>query len=72
VYLAAFPEEEFAISFDPPTDGPRLVTEIERDGLLIDTFRNEIGKGLFDYYTFDSFIALSTICAVLDRKAWPG
>ncbi|MHC4091727.1 MAG: (5-formylfuran-3-yl)methyl phosphate synthase, partial [Planctomycetota bacterium] len=46
VYPAVFPDEEFAISFDPLTDGPVLVQEIACDGLLIDTFRKDIGRGL--------------------------
>ena len=40
VYPAVFPEEEFAISFHPLTDGPKLVEQIDCDGLLLDTYHN--------------------------------
>ena len=52
VYPAVFPEEEFAACLDPLTEGPTLVEEIDCDGLLIDTFDKNIGKGLLDQETF--------------------
>src|SRR6185295_15798462 len=51
VYPAVFPDEEYAVSFDPLVDGPALVEKIGCDGLLIDTFNKSIGKGLLDYYS---------------------
>lgn len=50
VYPAVFPEEDFAACLDPLREGPKLVEEIGCDGLLVDTFRKDIGKGLLDYY----------------------
>lgn len=55
--------EEFAISFDLLLDGPKLVEQIDCDGLLIDTYHKGIGKGLLDYYDFgqlEQFVALLT------------
>src|SRR5205823_3795760 len=53
VYPAVFPEPDFAVSFDPIVDGPRLVEEIGCDGLLVDTFRKDLSMGLLDYFHFD-------------------
>jgi hypothetical protein len=46
IYPAVFPDEQFLISFDPLTDGPVLLEQINCDGLLIDTFNKIIGKRL--------------------------
>ncbi|MCO6437306.1 MAG: hypothetical protein J5J06_09495 [Phycisphaerae bacterium] len=70
VYPAVFPEEEFAVSFDPLTDGPKLVEEIGCDGLLIDTFRKDIGKGLLDYFTIDRLRAFVNDLHALGKEAW--
>lgn len=70
VYPAVFPEEEFAISFDPLTDGPRLVEQIDCDGLLIDTFHKDIGKGLLDYYTLDQLDKLVDDLRSVGKETW--
>ncbi|MEE9294584.1 MAG: (5-formylfuran-3-yl)methyl phosphate synthase [Phycisphaerae bacterium] len=70
VYPAVFPEEEFALSFDPLTDGPKLVEQIECDGLLIDTFRKDIGKGLLDYYDLNQLAAFAKTLRALGKEAW--
>lgn len=70
VYPAVFPEEEFAISFDPLTDGPRLVEEIDCDGLLVDTYRKAIGKGLLDYYDFEQLLQLVEDLHATGKEAW--
>jgi hypothetical protein len=51
VYPVLFPDDEFAAINDPLNDGPTLVRETQANGLLIDTFRKDIGKGLLDYYS---------------------
>ncbi len=70
VYPAVFPDEEFAISFDPLTDGPTLVEEIDCDGLLIDTYNKTIGKGLLDYYTVDQLKRFVRDLHGLSKEAW--
>lgn len=70
VYPAVFPEEEFAISFDPLVDGPNLVGQIDCDGLLIDTFRKDIGKGLLDYYEHDQLAQFVSDLHAIGREAW--
>ncbi len=70
VYPAVFPDEEFAISFDPLTDGPALVGEIDCDGLLIDTYNKTIGKGLLDYYTVDQIERFVRDLHGLSKEAW--
>lgn len=70
VYTAVFPEEEFAISFDPLADGPRLVEEIDCDGLLIDTYEKGIGKGILDYYPLAQLAQFVQDLHALGREAW--
>lgn len=70
VYPAVFPDDEWSISFDPLTDGPPLVQEIDCDGLLIDTFNKNIGKGLFDYYDANRLSAWVTQIHDLGKEAW--
>ena len=70
VYPAIFPEEEFAISFDPLTDGPKLVKEIDCDGILLDTYHKGIGKGLLDYYTSDQLQSFVSDLRSLGKEAW--
>lgn len=70
VYPAVFPDEEFMISFDPLTDGPKLVEAIDCDGLLIDTFHKGIGKGLLDYYELDQLEQFVSALHALGKEAW--
>lgn len=70
VYPAVFPEEEFAISFDPLTDGPRLVQEMDCDGLLIDTYHKGIGKGLLDYYSIEKVQDFVATLHAIGKEAW--
>ena len=70
VYPAVFPDEEYAVSFDPLDDGPRLVEEIKCDGLLIDTFNKSIGKGLLDYYSTDQIAGFVDNLHRLGKEAW--
>ena len=70
VYPAVFPDEEFALSFDPLTDGPRLVEAIDCDGLLIDTFHKGIGKGLLDYLKLDQLEQFVSALHTLGKETW--
>lgn len=70
VYPAVFPEEEFAVSFDPLTDGPKLVEQIDCDGLLIDTFRKDAGKGLLDYYDLPELVQFVKDLHAIGKEAW--
>jgi len=70
VYPAVFPDEEFVNSFDPLIDGPKLVYEIDCDGLLIDTFNKSIGKGLRDYYTTDQIAQFVEDLHGIGKEAW--
>jgi len=70
VYPAVFPDEEFAISFDPLVDGPALVEGIDCDGLLIDTFNKQIGRGLLDYYQPAELKPLVDRIHALGKQAW--
>lgn len=70
VYPAVFPEPEFAEVFDPLVDGPTLVEEIDADGLLIDTYQKDIGKGLLDYYSLDQLRSFVARLHSSGREAW--
>jgi hypothetical protein len=70
VYPAVFPDEEYAMFFDPLEDGPALVEEIKCDGLLIDTFNKSIGKGLLDYYSIDQLTKFVADLHALEKEAW--
>ena len=70
VYPAVFPEEEFVDLFDPLTDGPALVKEIDCDGLLIDTFHKDIGKGLLDYYELSQLELFVKALHAIGKEAW--
>ncbi len=70
VYPAVFPEEDFAACLDPLEEGPKLVHEIDCDGLLIDTFNKNIGKGLLDYYDVDQLGKFVAVLHTLGKEAW--
>jgi (5-formylfuran-3-yl)methyl phosphate synthase len=70
IYPAVFPEKDFADLFDPLIDGPALVREIDCDGLLIDTFRKDIGMGLLDYYTIDEIQKFVEALHSIGKEAW--
>lgn len=70
VYPAVFPDEEFVHSFDPLTDGPALVDQIDCDGLLIDTYHKKIGKGLMDYYSIEQLTKFVADLHALGKEAW--
>jgi hypothetical protein len=70
LYSVVFPEEEFARLLDPLTDGPTLAAEIDADGVLIDTYRKDIGKGLLDYYSSTQIAAFAARVHETGREAW--
>lgn len=70
VYPAVFPEERYSISFNPLKDGPKLVKEIKCDGLLIDTYDKNIGKGLLDYYSLAQLKRFVTALHKINKEAW--
>jgi len=70
IYPAVFPEEEFSLLLDPVKDGPALVQEIRCDGLLIDTYRKDIGKGLLDYFNLEQLEEFVGQLHDLGKEAW--
>lgn len=67
---AVFPDEEFAVSFDPLTDGPNLANRMHSTGLLIDTYRKESGLGLLDYFRLDQIGQVVEILHADGKEAW--
>lgn len=70
VFPAIFPDEEMARFLDPLMDGPKLAKAIKADGVLIDTFRKDIGKGLTDYFTSKQLRRFVSDCHRRDVEAW--
>lgn len=70
VYPAVFPELRYSKKFDPLKDGPKLVEQIKCDGLLIDTFKKDIGKGLMDYYSIKELKKFVKDLHKLKKEAW--
>ena len=70
VFPAVFPDEEMSRFFDPLRDGPKLAKGIKADGILIDTFRKDIGKGLLDYYNLAQLRKFVHGCHRLGVEAW--
>lgn len=70
VYPAVFPDEEYALSFDPLNDGPVLAENIDCDGILIDTFNKNIGKGLLDYCGLEQLTQFVKDIHSIKKEAW--
>ena len=70
IYPAVFPDGEFANLLDPLNDGPALVETIDSDGLLIDTYRKDIGKGLLDYYSVNQVADFVGYLHAIGKEAW--
>lgn len=70
VYPAVFPELRYSKKFNPLKDGPKLVKLIDCDGLLIDTFNKDIGKGLMDYYSIKQLKKFITDLHNIGKEAW--
>ncbi|UCC30479.1 MAG: hypothetical protein JSU86_20060 [Phycisphaerales bacterium] len=70
VYSAVFPGEESAACLDPLTESAKLAEDIDCDGLLIDTFRKDIGKGLRDCYDFGQLERFVKALHAIGKEAW--
>lgn len=67
---AVFVDQEFREIFDPFKEGPKLVQEIDSDGLLLDTFDKRSGKGLVDLCNLDEISELTRSLHSLDAESW--
>ncbi len=70
VYPAVFADDDLTKLFDPLVDGPKLCREINSDGLLIDTFNKDLGKGLSGCYTSDQLHEFVEKIHRLGKEAW--
>jgi (5-formylfuran-3-yl)methyl phosphate synthase len=70
VYPAVFCDPELVEFFDPLKDGRELVEEIECDGLLIDTFNKQQGKGLLDFYSLGQLADFVEQLHSIKKEAW--
>src|SRR2546422_3029976 len=70
VYPVLFPEEEFSLLIDPLTDGATLAQEIGSHGVLIDTYRKDIGKDVLDCYTLPQIAEFTHRLHAVGKEAW--
>jgi len=70
IYPAVFCDPELVDFFDPLTSGRRLVETIDCDGLLIDTFNKQRGKGLLDFYSIDQVAKFVAELHSIKKEAW--
>jgi uncharacterized protein (UPF0264 family) len=70
VYPAVFCDPELVEFFDPLKDGRELVERIDCDGLLIDTFNKQRGKGLLDFYSIEQIAKLIDDLHSIKKEAW--
>ena len=70
VYPAVFPELKYSKLFHPLIDGPHLVKKIKCHGLLIDTFKKDIGKGLLDYFSIVELKRFVNDLHKINAEAW--
>jgi hypothetical protein len=70
VIPAVFVDEDMRRYFDPFAEGVDLVTAINADGILIDTFNKSIGKGLLDYCAAKELKAFTTKCHKTGKETW--
>jgi (5-formylfuran-3-yl)methyl phosphate synthase len=70
VYPAVFCDPELIEFFDPLKDGRELVENTDCDGLLIDTYNKERGKGLLDFYSSDQIARFVEELHSINKEAW--
>lgn len=70
VYPSVFIDPELSKYFDPFTDSISLIRSIKADGILIDTFNKNRGKGLLDYCTMKEIRKWCEKLHILDKEAW--
>lgn len=70
IYPAVFVDDEQFEVFNPFKDGIKLIEKIKADGLLIDTYDKEIGKGLLDYCSLTDIKNFVKKCHSINKEAW--
>ena len=70
VIPAIFADTKLRKIFNPIKDGPKLAKEIKADGILIDTFDKECGKGLLNYLTLEDIERFISRCHKNKIEAW--
>lgn len=70
VIPAVFVDKDMQRFFRAFEEGPRLVTKIGADGLLVDTFNKSMGRGLLDCCTLEDVRGLVSACHKMRTEAW--
>lgn len=70
VYPALFVDEDMVRFLEPLEEGPVLAQAASVDGVLIDTFNKQIGKGLMDYCKVDQIAEFVEALHSMKKEAW--
>lgn len=70
LYPAIFVDKDMTRFFKPFSEGIDLVKESKADGILIDTFNKQIGKGLLDYCDLNEIATFVSKVHRLKKEAW--
>ena len=65
-----FADKDLVRIFDPIREGPRLVSKVKADGVLIDTLDKSSGKRLSDYLDCAEIRKFSAECHKRGAEAW--
>jgi len=70
VVPAVFVDDDMQKFFKPFSEGIKLCRLIGADGLLIDTFNKNVGKGLLDYCELKDISKFASECHRYKKEAW--
>jgi len=70
LYPAVFVDDEMQRYFNPFEESVELATEINADGILIDTYNKLIGNGLLDYCTLNQVEGFANSLHAAKKEAW--
>jgi len=70
VIPVVYVEPDMRRFFDPLEEGVELATQINADGLQLDTHVKTLGKGLLDYYKLEELARLAETFHAADRALW--
>ena len=65
-----FADEALRGIFDPVSNGAELAAYAKADGVLIDTFDKDCGKGLLDWMDIKEIRRFAQNCHSRDQEAW--
>lgn len=70
LYPAIFVDVDMTRFLKPLKEGPELARASKADGILIDTFNKQIGKGLLDYCSLEEIAEFADAMHKMKKEAW--